>query len=260
MMFFDPHAAPPSWYDPLFWFLGHAETHYLILPGFVWAVVAGMSRQRLLSLLGLATAVAGGLFVWIKAAVHLSPVMEGSFIPAAMIIPVAGTVLWIAGGREDSTRYGVSAQWMLGAVFMYVTGGITSFLLTGEDRALTVVYYLDWHLHQVLTLAAVFVIGAGWYRFFPTITGYSYPMSIARLHFWATVAGLFTLFFAGLLMETSVRRSFSDENVFARLNLFFSVGAWISLLAFLIFIYGAAVAVWRRQKVTSASANLPLNS
>jgi cytochrome c oxidase subunit 1 len=249
-MFFDPHAAPLSWYDHLFWFLGHAETHYLIVPGLVWAVIAGMGRQRLLSGLGLATAVAGGLFVWIKAAVHLSPVLEGSFIPAAMLIPVAGTVLWIAGGSEDSTGPGVPALWMLGAVFMYVTGGITSFLLTGEDRVLTAVYYLDQHLRHVLTLAAVFVIGAGWYRFFPTITGYSYSTSIARLHFWATVAGLFTLFFAGLLMETSVRHSLSDEDVFARLNLFSSVGAWISLLAFLIFIYGAAVAVWRGQKAT----------
>lgn len=247
-MFFHPaNAASPSLYDHLFWFLGRPETTYLILPGFVWTIIAALGHKRLLSGLGLATAAVGGALVLLQAAGYYLPsIPERYFIPAAMSIPVAGAVVSIAKTRGESTRTRVPALWMYGAVFLYVTGGITSFLFTGTDRALTDIFHLDQHLRHVLTLCIIFVVCAGWYRFFPGITGYSYSTFIAGLHLAATAAGLYILFFIDLFMGTSKR--LLDEDLFARINLFSSLGAWISLLAFLIFTSGVAAAVWRRQK------------
>ena len=51
------------------------------------------------------------------------------------------------------------------------------------------------HFHYVLSLGAVFAIFAGWYYWFPKITGYMYNETLGKLHFWVTFIGVNMVFF-----------------------------------------------------------------
>ena len=56
----------------------------------------------------------------------------------------------------------------------------------GIDRTLQDTYYVVAHFHYVLSLGAVFAIFAGWYYWFPKMTGYMYSEAVGKLHFWLT--------------------------------------------------------------------------
>src|SRR6266550_1149079 len=51
------------------------------------------------------------------------------------------------------------------------------------------------HFHYVLSLGSTFAIFAGWYYWFPKMTGYTYSEFLGKLHFWLTFTGVNLAFF-----------------------------------------------------------------
>ena len=43
------------------------------------------------------------------------------------------------------------------------------------------------HFHYTMSLGATFGIFAGWYYWFPKMTGYMYSERLGKLHFWLAV-------------------------------------------------------------------------
>jgi len=105
----------------------------------------------------------------------------------------------------------------------------------------------------VLSLGAVFTIFAGWYYWFPKITGYTYSEFIGKLHFWTTFIGVNLVFFPQhfLGLAGMPRRTVDYPDAFAGWNHVSSYGAYISFIGMIIFFVGLAHAFLRGERAAN---------
>ena len=217
--FYQASLGGNNWaYEQLFWFMGHPEVYVILLPalGAVCEVVPVFTRKPLFGY-KLVVGAQIGIFIlsmavwmhhlyWSGANTSLDlPTMlstELISIPTGLVFLVLIGTLW-----RGRIRLEPPMLFCIAFLVNFMIGGVTGLYLA--DVPTDTVFHGDMftaaHFHFTLVGGAVFGFLAGFYYWFPKMTGRQLDARLSRLHFWLLEIGFvgtfIPLFLAGIRGE-----------------------------------------------------------
>ncbi len=245
-----------------FWFFGHPEVYILILPGFgiVSEVIPVFARKPIFGYAFLAAStVAIGFLSFGVWAHHMFVTGMGFivyyvFAVASMLIAIPTGVKifnWIATMWGGSIRFDSAMLFCAAFIIQFTVGGLSgvAFATIPIDWALTDTYFVVAHFHYTLLGGTIFTLMAGFFYWYPKMTGRKLSEKLGKIQFWLMVFGFngafFILHLAGLMGMP--RRVFTYPNLpyLAEINLVSSVCAYVLGIGFLVFFINLITSLWK---------------
>ncbi|MET7280773.1 cytochrome c oxidase subunit I [Kribbella sp. NPDC005582] len=252
---FDAANGGPLLWQHLFWFFGHPEVYIIALPffGIVTEILPVFSRKPIFGYIGLVGATLAiamlSATVWahhmfVTGAVNL-PFF--SFMSFLIAVPTGVKFFnWIGTMWGGAVSFETPMLWSIGFLTTFLFGGLTGVILASPvlDYQVTDTYFVVAHFHYVVFGTVVFAMFAGFYFWWPKMTGRMLNERLGKLHFWMLFIGFHMTFLVQhwLGVEGMPRRyaSYGANEGFTTLNQVSSIGAFIlgaSTLPFLYNIY-----------------------
>ncbi len=253
----DYSGGSPLLFQHLFWFFGHPEVYIVALPAFgmVSDVLATHARKNIFGyrMMVWAIVIIGALsfVVW---AHHMyvsgmNPTFGFFFATTTLIIAVPTAIKvynWVLTLWRGNIHLTVPMLFAIGFIFTFIHGGLSGLFLGNVviDVPLSDTYFVVAHFHLVMGVSPIMVLFAAIYHWYPLITGRMFHNGLAKLHFWVTFLGTYSVFlpmhylgFLGLPRRYFAmgETSFVPDSV-ASVNASITVAALIVALAQLVFL------------------------
>jgi len=253
---FDASNGGSVLWQHLFWFFGHPEVYIVALPffGIITEVIPVFSRKPIFGYKGLVFATiaiaALSITVWAHHMFSTGAVLLPFFSILTYLIAVPTGVKffnWIGTMWRGAMTYDTAMLFAIGFLITFLLGGLTGIMLASPplDFHLTDSYFVVAHFHYVLFGTVVFAMFAGFYFWWPKMTGTMLDETLGKIHFWSLFVGFHTTFLVQhwLGVEGMPRRyaDYLGKDGFAALNTVSTIGAYILGLSMIPFAYN----VWR---------------
>jgi cytochrome c oxidase subunit I len=253
---FDAANGGAMLWQHLFWFFGHPEVYIVALPffGIVTEIFPVFSRKPLFGYLTLVFATisiaALSMTVWAHHMYATGQVLLPFFAIMTMLIAVPTGVKfvnWVGTMYGGSLSFETPMVWSIGFLVTFLFGGLTGIILASPalDFQVTDSYFVVAHFHYVLFGTVVFAMFAGFYFWWPKLTGRMLNERLGQLHFWLLFIGFHTTFLIQhWLGVKGMPRRYADylpSDDFQWMNDVSSVGAFILGISMLPFFLN----VWR---------------
>jgi cytochrome c oxidase subunit 1 len=243
------YGGAMSW-QHLFWFFGHPEVYVIALPffGIITEVIPVFSRKPLFGYVGMvgATISITGLSatVWAHHMFATGQVLLPFFSFMSFLIAIPTGVKffnWTGTMWRGHLTFESPMLWSIGFLVTFLFGGLTGVLLASPplDFHVTDSYFVVAHFHYVVFGTVVFAMFAGFYFWWPKMTGKMLNDRLGKIHFWLLFVGFHTTFLIHhwLGAEGMQRRVADYSSRFTTLNAVSSAGAFLLGLSTLVFIY-----------------------
>jgi cytochrome c oxidase subunit I len=253
---FDPANSGAMLWQHLFWFFGHPEVYIIALPffGIISEILPVFSRKPLFGYKGMIFATiaiaALSVSVWAHHMYATGQVLLPFFAIMTMLIAVPTGVKffnWIGTMWGGSVTFETPMLWAIGFLVTFLLGGLTGVILSSPplDFQLTDSYFVVAHFHYVVFGTVVFAMFAGFYFWWPKLTGRMLNERLGKIHFWMTFIGFQTTFLIQhLLGIRGMPRRYADylpEDGFTWMNQVSSAGAFLLGASTIPFLYN----VWK---------------
>ncbi|MFF4800305.1 cytochrome c oxidase subunit I [Streptomyces sp. NPDC001351] len=256
---FDATNGGALLWQHLFWFFGHPEVYIVALPffGIISEIIPVFSRKPLfgyLPMIGATTTITMlSAVVWAHHMFATGAVLLPFFSVMSFLIAVPTGIkffAWIGTMVHGSVSFETPMLWSLGFLVSFLLGGLSGVLLASPplDFHVTDTYFVVAHLHYVLFGTVVFAMFAGFYFWWPKITGKMLDERLGKLHFWLLFPAFqLTFLVQHWLGESGMPRRYADylpSDGFTLLNTLSSTGAFLLGVSTLPFLYN----VWHTSR------------
>ena len=256
---FDAANGGPILWQHLFWFFGHPEVYIIALPffGIVTEILPVFSRKPIFGYVGLVAATlmiaALSVAVWahhmfVTGAVDLA---FFSFMTFLIAVPTGVKFFnWIGTIWGGSLSFDTPMIFSLGFLTTFLFGGLTGVVLASPalDFQVSDTYFVVAHFHYVVFGTVVFAMFAGFYFWWPKLTGRMLNEKLGKIHFWLLFIGFHLTFLVQhwLGVEGFPRRyaDYGPNDGFTTLNEISSIGAFLLGASTLPYLYN----VWISRK------------
>ncbi len=257
--FFDTQAGGSAviWMH-FFWVFGHPEVYILVLPAFGIAseVIPVFSRKAIFGypvMVGATVAIGFiSMSVWAHHmfAVGMTSNANTFFVLSTMAIAVPTGIKifnWLGTMWGGKIHFSVPMMFCVAFLFQFLLAGLTGVMqaVAPFDWQLTASYFVVAHFHYVIVGAILFTLFAGFYYWYPKVTGRMYNERLAHIHFWLMFIGFHLTFtvmhIPGILGMPRRIYTYEPGRGWEIWNLIVSVGAFFQAAAILVF---AANLIW----------------
>ncbi|HET8598909.1 MAG TPA: cytochrome c oxidase subunit I [Segeticoccus sp.] len=239
---FVPENGGAMLWEHLFWFFGHPEVYIIALPffGIITEVIPVFSRKPVFGYKGMVFATisiaALSMGVWAHHMFATGQVLLPFFSVLSFMIAVPTGIKffnWIGTMWRGSITFQTPMLWSLGFLVTFLFGGLTGVILASPalDFHLTDTYFVVAHFHYVVFGTVVFAMFAGFYFWWPKLTGKMLDEFWGKVHFWMLFIGFHTTFliqhWLGVMGMPRRYADYLPEDHFQWMNDISSIGAFI---------------------------------
>jgi cytochrome c oxidase subunit 1 len=163
---------------------------------------------------------------------------------------------WIGTLWRGSVTFETPMMFSLGFLTTFIFGGLTGVILASPalDYHLSDSYFVVAHFHYVIFGTVVFAMFAGFYFWWPKMTGKMLNERLGKIHFWLLFVGFHTTFLVQhwLGVQGMPRRYYSylASDGFATLNLVSTLGTVFLALSMIPFLWNVYITHRKGVKVT----------